>query len=38
MIRANKQKLVILGTGMAGARVAEEILKRDGLAACLISR
>ncbi len=32
MIRANKQKLVILGNGMAGARVAEEILKRDSLA------
>ena len=30
MIRPNKQKLVILGNGMAGARVAEEILKRDG--------
>lgn len=30
MIRAVKQKLVILGNGMAGARVAEEILKRDG--------
>jgi nitrite reductase (NADH) large subunit len=29
MIRAIKQKLVILGNGMAGARVAEEILKRD---------
>ncbi|HVS70463.1 MAG TPA: nitrite reductase large subunit NirB [Phycisphaerae bacterium] len=25
----NRQKLVILGNGMAGARVAEEILKRD---------
>jgi nitrite reductase (NADH) large subunit len=32
MIRPNKQKLVILGNGMAGARVAEEILKRDGAA------
>ena len=32
MIRSAKQKLVILGNGMAGARVAEEILKRDGLA------
>ena len=30
MIRHNKQKLVILGNGMAGARVAEEILKRGG--------
>ncbi|HVT81149.1 MAG TPA: FAD-dependent oxidoreductase, partial [Phycisphaerae bacterium] len=29
MIRPNKQKLVILGNGMAGARTAEEILKRD---------
>lgn len=29
MIRSIKQKLVILGNGMAGARVAEEILKRD---------
>jgi nitrite reductase (NADH) large subunit len=29
MIRPAKQKLVILGNGMAGARVAEEILKRD---------
>jgi nitrite reductase (NADH) large subunit len=29
MIRSNKQKLVILGNGMAGARVAEEIIKRD---------
>jgi nitrite reductase (NADH) large subunit len=29
MIRPIKQKLVILGNGMAGARVAEEILKRD---------
>ena len=29
MIRPTKQKLVILGNGMAGARVAEEILKRD---------
>jgi nitrite reductase (NADH) large subunit len=28
MIRAEKQKLVILGNGMAGARVAEEILQR----------
>jgi nitrite reductase (NADH) large subunit len=32
MIRAIKQKLVILGNGMAGARVAEEILKREGSA------
>jgi nitrite reductase (NADH) large subunit len=32
MIRSNKQKLVILGNGMAGARVAEEVLKRDGAA------
>jgi nitrite reductase (NADH) large subunit len=30
MIRPLKEKLVILGNGMAGARVAEEILKRDG--------
>ena len=30
MIGANRQKLVILGNGMAGARVAEEILKRGG--------
>ncbi len=30
MVCANKQKLVILGNGMAGARVAEEILKRGG--------
>ncbi len=30
MIRPIKQKLVILGNGMAGARVAEEILKRGG--------
>src|SRR6476469_2481464 len=29
MIRPVKQKLVILGNGMAGARVAEEILKRE---------
>ena len=29
MIRPVKQQLVILGNGMAGARVAEEILKRD---------
>ena len=29
MIQHNKRKLVILGNGMAGARVAEEILKRD---------
>ena len=29
VIRPNKQKLVIIGNGMAGARVAEEILKRD---------
>src|SRR3954470_16203113 len=30
MIRPFKQKLVILGNGMAGARVAEEILARGG--------
>src|SRR5688572_25783183 len=28
MIRSNRQKLVILGNGMAGARVAEDILSR----------
>lgn len=31
MIRSNTQKLVIIGNGMAGARVAEEILKRAPL-------
>ena len=29
MIRNNTQRLVIIGNGMAGARVAEEILNRD---------
>ena len=29
MVSILKKKLVILGNGMAGARVAEEILKRD---------
>ncbi|HVE39314.1 MAG TPA: FAD-dependent oxidoreductase, partial [Planctomycetota bacterium] len=29
MIKPNRRKLVVVGNGMAGARVVEEILRRD---------